>query len=197
MRWAHLDGWREGEAVEALVLDGRERGQRDAERVVPREVVRRKRRALGCMFREYFFFRGLNRLWAWSGLLVFVGHQGFRAWLKFALNKGGQDLSNCEYAYKRYMCYMNFPRCDDEGKSLILCRSVCENYANACGISKDLNRCGPNEFYGAEEPEIPELDPETKEESLFIRGMWPGWPFRDYQEMGLQPDENGNLIMSF
>ena len=117
--------------------------------------------------------------------------------LKFAQNKGGQDLSNCEYAYKRYMCYMNFPRCDDEGKSLILCRSVCENYANACGISKDLNRCGPNEFYGAEEPEISELYPETKEESLFIRGMWPGWPFRDYQEMGLQPDENGNLIMSF
>merc|ERR1712100_783291 len=63
---------------------------------------------------------------------------------------------------KRYMCYMNFPRCDDEGKSLILCRSVCENYAHACGISKDLNRCGPNEFYGAEKPEQPELDPETK-----------------------------------
>lgn len=115
----------------------------------------------------------------------------------FAENRGGSDLSACEYAYKRYMCYMNFPRCDDEGKSLILCRSVCENYAHACGISKDLNRCGPNEFYGAEEPEQPELDPETKEMSLFIRGKYPGWPFRDYQEMGWQPNENGNLLYSY
>jgi hypothetical protein len=117
--------------------------------------------------------------------------------LKFFENKGGQDLSNCEYAYKRYMCYLNFPRCDDEGKSLILCRSVCENYANACGIPKDLNRCGPNEWMGADKPEIPELNPETKENTLFIRGIWPGWPFRDYMELGWQNDEQGNYVMSF
>ncbi len=39
------------------------------------------------MLREYFFVRsGWRRVGAWAGLIVFVGHQAFRAWLKFALN---------------------------------------------------------------------------------------------------------------
>ena len=37
------------------------------------------------------------------------------------------------------MCYLNFPRCDDEGKSLVLCRIIInENYANACHIHESL-----------------------------------------------------------
>eukprot|EP00943_MAST-04B_sp_MAST-4B-sp1_P002752 g2752.t1 len=116
--------------------------------------------------------------------------------IKFANEKGGQDLSDCEYAYKHYMCYLNFPRCDDEGKSLVLCRSVCENYANACHISDDLNRCGPNQFLGAQEAEVPTLDEETKEFTKFKNGVYPGWPFRDYMERGFVTQNDGSIVLS-
>ena len=35
--------------------------------------------------------------------------------IMFADKRGGQDITDCEKAYKHYMCYLNFPRCDDEG----------------------------------------------------------------------------------
>ena len=39
------------------------------------------------MLREFFFHASLRtRAFAWTGLLVFVGHQLFRAWLKYAIN---------------------------------------------------------------------------------------------------------------
>ena len=113
---------------------------------------------------------------------------------RFAANGNGAPLSDCELAYKHYMCYLNFPRCDSENKSLVLCRSVCENYVRACHISDDLNRCGPNKYMGAEEAEVPELNEETKEMTQFIRGIYPGWPFRDYMETGFITTEEGNVI---
>ena len=33
---------------------------------------------------------------------------------------------------------MNFPRCDDEGKSLMMCRSACENFFKACEYPPEL-----------------------------------------------------------
>ena len=116
--------------------------------------------------------------------------------IMFADKRGGQDITDCEKAYKHYMCYLNFPRCDDEGKSLVLCRSVCENYANACHIHESLSRCGPNEFLGSYDgAEVPILNEESKEFSLFIRGVWPGWPFRDYMERGLVTQSDGTVVL--
>ncbi len=39
------------------------------------------------MLREFFWEGGVcQRLWAWFGLLVFVGHQLFKAYLAWAIN---------------------------------------------------------------------------------------------------------------
>jgi peptide/bleomycin uptake transporter len=39
------------------------------------------------MLREYFWSRSqLRRTFAWTGLLIFIAHQCFRAWLKYAIN---------------------------------------------------------------------------------------------------------------
>ena len=39
------------------------------------------------MLREYFRAGSqLRRTFAWTGLLIFLGHQCFRAWLKYAIN---------------------------------------------------------------------------------------------------------------
>lgn len=73
---------------------------------------------------------------------------------------------DCQEAYKRYFCYLNFPRCgklllklrmpaaliynnlhhvsnlvDDFEQSLPLCQSVCQNFFRACGMEEDLWRC--------------------------------------------------------
>jgi hypothetical protein len=73
---------------------------------------------------------------------------------------------------------MNFPRCDEAGSSLILCRSVCENFFRACGYASYLVRCYDPEFYGAKEAE-----PETLTDELglpiYMRAQLPGQPFRD------------------
>ena len=60
---------------------------------------------------------------------------------------GEEKISDCELAYRNYFCYMNFPRCNAEDESLVLCKSVCENLMRACGFSMDMNRCGPSEFF--------------------------------------------------
>ena len=39
------------------------------------------------MFSEFFFRWRRRTLFAWAGLVVFVGHQAFKAWLKYALNE--------------------------------------------------------------------------------------------------------------
>lgn len=44
------------------------------------------------------------------------------------------DNPDCHQAYKNFFCWMNFPRCNEEDKSLIMCRSVCENFFKACKV---------------------------------------------------------------
>lgn len=101
---------------------------------------------------------------------------------KFAADDGGTDLTDCERAYHNYLCYINFPRCDAEENSLILCRSVCENYMNACHQPADLYRCGHLEYLGAHEPEGPQQNTTTGLWSIYYRAKFPGAPFRDYSE---------------
>ncbi|GLD92449.1 hypothetical protein PINS_up000982 [Pythium insidiosum] len=61
---------------------------------------------------------------------------------------------DCENAFRNYFCWLNFPRCDAEGRSLLLCRSVCENYMKACQMSSDLWRCGDPKYVNGRSPEI-------------------------------------------
>jgi hypothetical protein len=49
---------------------------------------------------------------------------------------------DCQEAYARYTCWMNFPRCsDDFNESLPLCQSACENMFRVCGFASDIWRC--------------------------------------------------------
>lgn len=100
----------------------------------------------------------------------------------FAAEEGGTEVTDCEKAFKNYICYMNFPRCDAEKNSLIMCRSVCENYMNACGIPDWLYRCGEAKYMYDRTPEDPKQDEETLEFDIFYRAKFPGAPFRDYEE---------------
>lgn len=45
---------------------------------------------------------------------------------------------DCREAYKRYLCWVNFPRCDEEERSLPMCSSVCRNMLKACGFTTEL-----------------------------------------------------------
>ena len=49
--------------------------------------------------------------------------------------------ADCQNAYKNYLCWINFPRCNDESESLILCLSVCENYFKSCKVSWRRGEC--------------------------------------------------------
>ena len=43
---------------------------------------------------------------------------------------------------KRYMCWVNFPRCDERSEeSLPMCESVCKNYLKVCGYDHSLQQC--------------------------------------------------------
>ena len=44
------------------------------------------------------------------------------------------ENDDCIDAFKNYFCWLNFPRCDDEQNSLIMCRSACENLMEACNV---------------------------------------------------------------
>lgn len=46
---------------------------------------------------------------------------------------------DCQEAYKRYLCWANFPRCDEEERSLPVCSSVCQNMLRACGSTDKMN----------------------------------------------------------
>ena len=105
----------------------------------------------------------------------------------------GSDLSDCEKAYRRYMCYINFPRCDAEGKSLLMCRSVCENYFRACGYDKDMWRCGEYRLFGAEEAESPIQNKSTGKYDIYFNGQFPGQPFRDIEWEEAPDHERGRV----
>ena len=49
--------------------------------------------------------------------------------------------ADCQDSYKRYICYLNYPRCDDNENSLPLCSSVCENFVAACGLDNYKEFC--------------------------------------------------------
>lgn len=87
------------------------------------------------------------------------------------------DNRNCEKAYKAYMCYINFPRCDDGGNSLVTCRSACENMMVACENQKDLWRCGDSKYFNGYEAEEPEID--GNGDPVYMRDFFPGQPFED------------------
>ncbi len=88
------------------------------------------------------------------------------------------DNADCQAAYKAFLCYMNFPRCDESGASLILCRSVCENFFRACRYASFLVRCYDPEYFGSKEPE-PETITDELGLPIYMRAHLPGQPFRD------------------
>jgi hypothetical protein len=108
---------------------------------------------------------------------------------------GGSPKTDCEKSFIQYQCYLNFPRCDSEGRSLILCRSVCENYMNACGYQSDLWRCGDPRFHGAEEPEVPEQDESTGQYDITWRTMFPGAPFKDNEFDRSDPEQPVPIVV--
>lgn len=51
----------------------------------------------------------------------------------------------CEAALSRYICWVNFPRCDEFDESLPMCMSACENFFRVCGYSASCHMCGSME----------------------------------------------------
>lgn len=88
------------------------------------------------------------------------------------------DNDDCAAAYKNFLCYMNFPRCDDTGGSLAICRTVCQNYFRACKIIEDLQRCDNPEYYGAKYQEADDVL-DNAGVSIYSRYFFPGMPFVD------------------
>ncbi|CAM9918543.1 unnamed protein product, partial [Choristocarpus tenellus] len=82
------------------------------------------------------------------------------------------DNPDCQRAYKAYMCYINFPRCNDKGDSMVTCRSACENLMVACQNQKDLWRCGEAQYFNGYEAEEPTEDSEGN--PVYMRDFFPG-----------------------
>eukprot|EP00936_MAST-01D_sp_MAST-1D-sp1_P002918 g2918.t1 len=96
---------------------------------------------------------------------------------------GYKTSDDCINAYKRYFCYLNFPACDEEDHSLLMCRSACENLHKACQFESDLWRCGEPEYlYGYSGEVSREKTPEPHLKNVYYRYPYPGAPFSDYQE---------------
>lgn len=100
------------------------------------------------------------------------------------------ENADCENAFRNYLCWMNFPRCDAEGKSLLLCRSVCENYMTACQLSSDLWRCGDPAFVNGRSPEVSSTW--VDQQLVYFRAPYPGSPFKDYT---VDPDTNKPVVV--
>lgn len=98
--------------------------------------------------------------------------------------------NDCEKAFKNYFCWINFPRCDDEDNSLMMCRSACENLFRSCGYDSSMSRCGSSQFFGAEMAQEGGLNPETGAYDVFTRAIFPGQPFRDNEFI----EDTGSLL---
>ena len=48
---------------------------------------------------------------------------------------------DCRLAFERYMCWLNFPRCDENGDSLAMCDTTCKNYFKVCGYDHSHQQC--------------------------------------------------------
>jgi hypothetical protein len=79
------------------------------------------------------------------------------------------------------MCFINFPRCDEQDKSLVMCRSACENLLDTCHIPPDLQRCGPPEWHNGNGPEEMKFYNDAGSYPILMRDFFPGQPFRDNQ----------------
>ncbi|GBG23797.1 Glyoxysomal processing protease, glyoxysomal [Hondaea fermentalgiana] len=111
-------------------------------------------------------------------------------------------MNECAQAYRNFFCWANFPRCDEEDKSLMMCRSVCENYFKACGYAEEMWRCESSALLngiGLEDPllfkEGLELDVEGYDENgtqYFLRSFFPGQPFRANQ---FEEDEETPIVV--
>jgi hypothetical protein len=108
----------------------------------------------------------------------------------------------CQTAYTRYMCYLNFPRCDSSGASLLMCRSACENFFKACNFPSpqvetgtSLWRCGPAKYLGGEGVEA--MFAVTGDGlPVYQRAWWPGLPFADNEPGGCTPGVPGGAAAS-
>ena len=84
---------------------------------------------------------------------------------------------DCQNAYKNYMCWINFPRCDlSTDETLPTCRSACENYFISCGYEQKLWRCGKTKYFNGYFPEYPSSS--TSGNTSYLREYFPGQPFR-------------------
>jgi len=101
----------------------------------------------------------------------------------------------CQTAFARYMCYMNFPRCDPTGASLLMCRSVCENYFKACNFPVEMARCGPAKYLGGSSVE-PMFEVDDDGLPVYQRAWWPGLPFADFEPGGCTPGIPGGAAAS-
>ncbi|DAZ98349.1 TPA: hypothetical protein N0F65_007156 [Lagenidium giganteum] len=97
---------------------------------------------------------------------------------------------DCQNAFRNFFCWMNFPRCDAEGRSLLMCRSVCENFFTACKYHKDLWRCGDPKYSDGYEAEITYTF--VNKVPVYYRAPFPGSPFKDN---AFDPDTNKPLIV--
>jgi hypothetical protein len=87
--------------------------------------------------------------------------------------------NDCQNAYLNFLCWMNFPRCDDQQRSMMLCRSVCVNFFRACKYPTAMVRCFDPAFYGGAEIEVSiQIDP-VSGLPILNRAPFPGLPFRD------------------
>jgi len=91
------------------------------------------------------------------------GNKGETTAIRFYKNE------DCQEAYTRYFCWINFPRCDEFGESMPLCESACVNFFRTCGYEEDLWRCGK---LGADEEE------EELRHLSNISSFFPGSPFK-------------------
>jgi hypothetical protein len=108
-------------------------------------------------------------------------------------------VNDCAQAYLNYFCWSNFPRCDEEDRSLVMCESACENYFKSCGYPRDMWRCGAAELINGYTTESPQLqvpgvpvDVYGQDENgtmYFLRSFFPGQPFRanQFAEDGVTP----------
>lgn len=103
----------------------------------------------------------------------------------------GPHGTDCMNAFTNFMCWMNFPRCDDGGRSLLMCRSACLNLFKACGYTRDMTRCYDPAFFGGFAAEGATRDQlyDATGAPLFLRAALPGLPFADNQR-----DEAGNEL---
>ncbi len=88
------------------------------------------------------------------------GVKGKRTPIRFYRN------SACQEAYKKFICWLNFPRCDDEyEESLPMCQSACLNFFRVCGFEKETWRC--------------DTPQDTEKKPGVHHNFFPGQPFKE------------------